>query len=417
MKTRPAKPQPRLLPALLLLAVLAAGVFFGVRGLNRVRQNVEDLATERGRYAAAAAAEAAFLQSLSLDNGALAFRLAEQGEAYIQPYYACISAAALFKTGDPGCIKAARDYLDWHFAHLNIKAPDQNGLYYTIYDFYADTEDGRVVAETTKQTYDSVDSYAATFLSALLAFYESTGDADYLLARFDAVAGVIGAIEACVQENGLTVARPDYPVCYLMDNCEVYAGLSDAAGLLANVYAKAKDPAVVERAYALFDLVTVLSKNLLAALEAHMWNAAGAHYEVAFQGEGRYADFNWVNLYPDAAAQLFCIIHGVTESGGSRAKALFSQFSRYQSWQEMGYLATGESAFYWGSIPYCAVLMGDHSGFDRYLTLYTKNVAEQGYPYPIFNADSAWVLMAAQRAADGLSEEMDRVDPLGLFHR
>lgn len=401
---------------LIIVVIVAAGGLFGFQYLRGIRRQISELSAELTFYESAAASERDWLKSLALDNGALAFRPVAEGEAYINPYYACITAIALSETGDKACIQTVKSYLDWHFSHLNSNEADINGLDYTIYNFTAAVTNGRVVSEATDQSYDSADSYAAVFISALAAYYRATGDADYVLSHYEAFEGILNVIKRCTQDHGLTIARPDYPVCYLMDNCEVHAALSDAAALIANVYIRSQDTVQNERAQQLYHEVNSMSRTLIQAIEAYLWNESASHYEVSMQSEYHYSSFNWVNLYPDAASQLFTILCGVVKNDSSRAGELFSRFSRYQSWQEMGHYTSGESSFYWGSIAYCAALMGDLSGLKSYLSWYIGNVADGGYEYPIFNADSAWILRAENHAAAVIRSEMDRLDPINLFH-
>src|SRR5438309_8811545 len=102
------------------------------------------------------------------------------------------------------------------------------GLACTIYDFKVSGS-----TETPTNDADSTDSYAATFLSLAWAYWK-TGDPNArayiqtLKYPLDCIGGVIVQTK---QPNGLTWAKPDYQIQYLMDNCEVYRGLRDLANI------------------------------------------------------------------------------------------------------------------------------------------------------------------------------------------
>ena len=80
----------------------------------------------------------------------------------------------------------------------------------------------------------------ATFLTAVWRYYDG-GDAraqsfvrGLSISDLDGVAQVITATQ---QPNGLTMAKPNSHFEYLLDNCEVYRGLRDAASLFHFVFA------------------------------------------------------------------------------------------------------------------------------------------------------------------------------------
>ena len=90
------------------------------------------------------------------------------------------------------------------------------------------------------QSYDSSDSYAATFLTLVRAYYDTTGDAAFLRGIEADLRLVAGAIYSTMDpRDGLTYAKADYRIKYLMDNAEVYRGLLDWAYLLREVYGDA----------------------------------------------------------------------------------------------------------------------------------------------------------------------------------
>lgn len=342
-------------------------------------------------YKTVAECETDWLLSLQLENGALPMTCGENGSFSVNPYFADFAAMALLG-GEERHIEGARRYMDWHFAHLNTAETDYNGVDGTIYDYTATVSGGTLVSEAVtyngsgKPQYDSVDSYAATFLGVLTKYYEVTQDADYLLAHREEIIRIFRVIPADM-DDGLTWAKPDYRIKYFMDNCEVYEGLAAAEKLFA---AALQDEVLAAEAAGMKQQVT-------EKMEALMWREAG-YYEAAVGEDGRSAfRFDWSNFYPCATAQLLAISCGLLQPDDPRAIGLYNSFNEYFSTGENQ--ATWErisipDPFYWGSIPYAAAMMGDEGRVEEYMTIYQK--AMRSHAYPLYNADAARVCLAAQ---------------------
>ena len=153
----------------------------------------------------------------------------DNGKVTMNPYFADFAAMALLDNAEKYAdnVKA---YMEWHFSHLNTKKTDYNKLDGTIYDYEITLENGRIVKEESKGTYDSTDSYSATFLTVLNKYYEKTGDKEYIIQNSKDILRIADAMLATLKK-GLTFAKPDYEVMYLMDNCEVYEGCLSAVKL------------------------------------------------------------------------------------------------------------------------------------------------------------------------------------------
>ena len=120
-------------------------------------------------YRKIATEEAAWLASLQAENGALLMTSGPSGQFTMNPYFADFAALALLGAGED-YYENVRRYMDWHFDHLNTAETDYNKLDGTIYDYTITLSNGKVVSEKIninadgKKSYDSTDSYAATFL-------------------------------------------------------------------------------------------------------------------------------------------------------------------------------------------------------------------------------------------------------------
>ena len=350
-------------------------------------------------YQKIATEEAAWLASLQVDNGAMLMTCGPNGDFTMNPYFADFAALALLGAGE-SYYENVRHYMDWHFDHLNTAQTDYNGVDGTIYDYTIKLSNGKVVSETIninadgKKSYDSTDSYAATFLCVVAKYYEKTGDLEYLQANSQDLQRLLNPIRQTMHK-GLTFAKPDYRIKYLMDNCEVYEGLVAAEKIYA--------------ALGLTELLaetTDLKNQVFDAIEKYMWIESEGYYEVALgvNNDSAWA-FTWTNFYPCATAQLFTISCGLLAPNDPRSIHLYNQFNAYYStgekratWEQM----TIPDSFYWGSLAYTAALMGDNARLESYMTLYLKVMNR--HAYPLYNADAARVCMAAQIMLEKLEQ-------------
>ena len=350
-------------------------------------------------YRKIATEEAAWLASLQIENGALLMTRGPNGNFTMNPYFADFAALALLGAGET-YYENVRRYMDWHFDHLNTAQTDYNGVDGTIYDYTVTLSNGKLVSEEIsinaegKKSYDSTDSYAATFLCVVAKYYEKTGDLAYLQDNSQDLQRLLNPIRQTM-DKGLTFAKPDYRIKYLMDNCEVYEGLVAAEKLytalgLTELRAEAAD----------------LKQQVFDSIEEHMWMEGEGYYEVALgvNNDSAYA-FTWTNFYPCATAQLFPISCGLLAPTDPRSVYLYNQFNAYFStgerkatWEEM----STPDTFYWGSLAYTAALMGDNARLEKYMTLYLKIMNR--HAYPLYNADAARVCMAAQLMLEKLEQ-------------
>ena len=351
--------------------------------------------------------ETAWLTSLQLENGALPMTYAATGQVTANPYFSDFAALALLD-GDIKYYANVKKYMDWHFDRLNTAAQDYNGVDGTIYDYLITLSNGKIQSETVvinnnnKNQYDSTDSYAATFLMVLEKYYRKSGDTAYVKNHYNQVLRILNAMYSTFH-NGLTSAKPDYLVKYLMDNTEVYAGFTAAIDLFEDVYVKAGNSG----ANAKLTQLKADRTKVINAIEDQMWNPKG-YYETALFKDGSVAyNFDWSNFYPSATSQLFPVAFGVITPDSSRAKQLYDSFNKNFSTGKSK--ATWEiisipDAFYWGSIPYTAALMGDGTRVKSYMTQYKKVMNR--HAYPLYNADAGKVVSACKIMVDQLKSQL-----------
>lgn len=239
--------------------------------------------------------DANWLLQGQLPDGAIAWYV---DKSHISPYlanYAAIGLAEAAKqTGSGTYANAAWKWLSWYAAHQ-----DGNG-------FVTDYNVNASGVETSTDDEDSTDAYAGTYLSAVRATYLVDPNQSRLRALHASVAAAVGAIEATQDVDGLTFAKPTWPVKYLMDQTEAYNGLMSVVELASAL----RDRALAARALADADALQTGIDSL--------WDAPTGAYDWAKSGSLSTTD--WTVLYPDAMEQAW--VAGSNAISSSRADQL-----------------------------------------------------------------------------------------------
>ena len=202
----------------------------------------------------------AYIRSLQISSGAIKDN--EQSNSRICPYFSNFAVMALLKNPVMENVEVVKKYITWYLNKLNRTNINphtgQPEIIGSVYDYYGDTE-------TTHGTYDSVDSYAATFLEIVMELAKlSEENKNWLQEKKDDISLVASAMINTIDTESfsiptdftsddndyLSIAKLDYPVKYLMDNCEVNMGLKAALWL--------KDNGLIDNAV---DFSTFLAQN------------------------------------------------------------------------------------------------------------------------------------------------------------
>jgi len=274
--------------------------------LPRATEAATPRSVSPGAALAAIVADANWIASAQLPDGALANYPFNGASAAIEPYLANYGAIGLAEataaTGDATYANDAWSWLDWYATHMEPATG-----YVTDYTYA-----NRV--ETSTGTFDSTDAYAGTFLAAAWDTYAASGDTAQLFTLLPAIRLAVRAIESTQQPDGLTWATPTYHAKYLMDNAEVYGGLA-AADKLAE--AAGDDTLKAE--------VAADASRSLAGVQS-LWNPTTASYDWARAGASTSSDTttDWTVLYPDALEQIWAVGWGATTS--AQATTILAQF-------------------------------------------------------------------------------------------
>ena len=307
----------------------------------------------------------------------------------VVPYNSNLGLLGLLRTPGVGGRLITERWIDWYLSHLDLVGVPPGVVYdhWYLADGTGETTCPPGIAPALCDYDDASDSYAATFLGVVWAYYQAGGSAAFLSAagnkqKFETIAEVILALQ---QPDGLTWARDDWHVKYLMDNSEVFWGLWSMARLEAEVFG---DPAAAQRYQ---DAAEQVRNGIFDSL----YNPGTSLYRVAKHADGTYVEADLNVWYPGTVALVWPHLLGVTEGDAPMAQAQMDALN--ESWDgspndDWTSQVVDPTGFLWPSIGQAALLAGDgdraaaHAAFVRGLT------------FPTFDGlftvdDGGWLLM------------------------
>ena len=333
-------------------------------------------------YRELAYVEKSWIMENQLPDGAIAHTdISDIGtEQLISPYFSATAVRGLLAGSvSPQQAAAAERWLNWYLDRLNTEQEDSLNGDGTIYDYILNMENGQISMESTGN-YDSVDSYAALFLIALEEYCENCGT-ELLEKRFEDVERVIEAMLRTVEANGLSIAKQEYKMQYLMDNSELNRGIKAAIELLKLSGGNQE----------LLHKLDKILENNEKAFEKYFWNEEAQCYDIAVYKGDREKFGGWDKFYPDGAAQLFPALFEVSAQDKERGSLLYSSFCSSWNWQELEHMESGATDFYWGILACAAAVQGDEERLDAYLNSYLAELKEKGRAYPLYTGEAGWV--------------------------
>lgn len=295
----------------------------------------------------------------------------------INPYFANIAAIGAVHGGVD--LINVQQWMQWYVAHSTASNPWSLPGAITDYNVASNG------ALSSTGSADSIDSYAATFITlAAAAWREGSPQLrSYVAGLHTSIELIASVIDADSDADGLTWALPSYPVKYLMDNSEVYHGLVDLAFLRSQVYGDAAG-ALRASAHAL---------QVQASIQSELWNPSLNEFAVSLDNLG---NLTWPQAgnWQDGASQLFPILHGVIAPTSAPAQSAYARFSaEFPGWP----LLQKPDQYPWVNIAFVALQMNDISR----ATTYSNAVQQQyspGFAYPWYCSESGWYI----RLLDGL---------------
>ena len=376
----------RLRAWLLLIPVLLAAL--GIGGWQMLRERQARWREQAGQYQAWAAAEKDWILSCQLDSGLILYTQwdgeAPREEQTVTPYFSGLAALGLLSgTVTQEQLQGAERFLLWYLDHLNTAQEDPINGDGTVFDQLAIREGETIRVEPKVGRYDSVDSYAAILL-LLADRYGQVAGPSLLEARRADLLRVLDALLHTLEENGLSHAKAEYPVQYLMDNCEVYAALGAAPRLLE----------ILDAGGSRLEAVNQARSQLGQTIENILWNETLERYETGILTGKPLDSDGWDSFYPDSAAQLFPLCFGVLEPDDGRARALYEDFCGAWSWETLEHQHSGESTFAWCVTAYAAALLEDEERLSQFIQAYHTQLEERGRGYPLYTGDAGWMALA-----------------------
>ncbi|MCD8042680.1 MAG: hypothetical protein LUH10_06410 [Tannerellaceae bacterium] len=331
-----------------------------------------------------------YLRSLQISSGAIKDN--DQSNSRICAYFANFAGLALLTNPTAENVAVVKKYMQWYMGKLNGEVNPITGraeIPGSVYDYYGENE-------TTQGTYDSVDSYAATFLMlARELVTKSPADKEWLADYAEQLTLIAGAMERCIDteyntmpgllctddNDYLSIASHVYDAKYLMDNCEVNQGLKAAKWL--------KENGLIMEESGDFD--TLLDKNT-AGIESELWR--GSVYNWIDDGSAT-AITQWNVFYADATSQLYPGLFGVISPTGERATQLYTQFnSHYPNWPS-GQVYSG--AYPWAVVAYAAATINDSARVEEYIKhINSYNIRNTQKEY-WYSAEAAFVILAIDK--------------------
>lgn len=235
-------------------------------------------------------------------------------EVFISPYEACLYA--LSDLDDAKHHQEVKIFLEWYLSRININ--DKNGMSGTIYDVILYGENEKRLPQ-----YDSIDGYSGLLLVLVNTYYEQTGDIDLINRHWRKLEDIAYTISYLQQQDGLTIAMPDYPVKYLMDNCEAYGGIKSFLEL-----AKKTDHLINYKYY------RMVRDNIENGVNTVLFNKSVGNFSWSDEEDGKIS--NWKIFYPDAYAQIFLVYYDLLDS--SEKLIVWQNFVDYHeedTWAEL----------------------------------------------------------------------------------
>ncbi|MCL6560288.1 MAG: hypothetical protein K6U74_16140, partial [Firmicutes bacterium] len=297
-------------------------------------------------------------------------RYPDQG--WITPYFSNFAAMALLR--DPDNWSLVERYLDWYLRNL-----EENG---TILDYHYDEN---FDAKTAKP--DSEDAYAGTYLSLVCQWHARTGKTAWVKENLVNLKKVARAMINLMERDGLTVALASYRVKFLMDNCEVFKGLKDFAGLLFSL----NDP---EAGY-----YRARAGIVAGAIEKDLWDSRRHCYKPSKKSwpMSLISGVNLKKFYPDAACQVFPTLYGLIKPGSDRAIRIYKTFNVYQT----DWVRIKPPDYPWMILGYCACLHGDYTrAYEKVRYAHEAYIAPESGNW--FCAESAFYILTCAALLEGL---------------
>ena len=306
----------------------------------------------------------------------------------VEPYFAHLAAIYALEADAAAARDFAVRWAAWWMAHRNTNTHTALVTYISADGRHAATALPGAEPPVTPDAEDATDSNLMLWL-LLVARIVALFGADALPAEWPRHVREVYdyARTPAVRDaaDGMTWALPTYPIKYLMDNVEVWAGIDAAAGLFALLGDDGRQASA--RAWA---------EQIRTRLQADpssggLWDADAGLWAVHKDGSGTVLHADLRNAYPDALAQVWPAIFGMDNTRGGYARVA----AAWPDWT-FGQVATaGGSAD--AALALAAAYAGRPLDARRWLLASAaRKTPEGGFPYPFLAANAAMAAVAAR---------------------
>ena len=341
----------------------------------------------------------------------------------VLPYSANLGLVGLLQAPVEDKLEIAERWIDWYLGHLDMNSQPPGRVYDHWYRADGTDEttapsgcDNHDPSRPNCDWDDATDSYAATFLGLVETYYQE-GGSDAFLQRpgvekqLEAIAGVILALQ---QADGLTWAKADYRVKFLMDNSEVYWGLKAMARLKSEVFGDRRGARTYEKA----------ARKLRQGMQKYLFDRKSRRYHVARFEDGSVQPADLDQWYPGSVALAWPHLFGVTSPRSSRPRIQMRLLNA--SWDgspnpDWSTNLVDLSGFPWTSIGYAALLVGDQERTRRHARLvqqlkFPSAADPVGFAWPFAVDDGGWLLRTLS-SPYRQKPHQESSAPFGIEHR
>lgn len=229
-----------------------------------------------------------FIMECIFPDGAINQHPLRRKEVWIVPYFSHFACYGLLRAyevlGERRYLDGVKNWLIWYKNHLN---PDG-----TVNDYIG----GWYPNYKNTHNYDSIDSYAAFYAICSWEYYRITKDKDFLISIYPAIMETYKALMSVYKADGLTYAKKDFPIKYLMDNVEVLNGL----------VAYAKICEVLGESQKQREIISQINKTRQAIMKK-FWNGKTGFFavEINMIDDRSFSMEKW---YPDGLSNILFLI-------------------------------------------------------------------------------------------------------------
>ena len=245
----------------------------------------------------------------SVTNHVNASYIGEDDVAYyrVEPYFASLGLIWAMRSHPANVRGMARDWLTWWFRHRDA-ASGSALIHYCTLDRSVSVTD--VPGSGLPANHeDATDSNIALWYVLLDEYTQHFGSSDLPTDLLDGIHEPLIALRKVIDSDGLTWAREDFRLKYLMDNVEVWAGVRSAQNVLQHT---AKG---ISANVALAKWADDYSRNIQTSLAA-FFDRRKRSWSVYQDEAGAIEPSDLRTAYPHINAQVWPMLFGMDARGG-----------------------------------------------------------------------------------------------------